>query len=65
MSGNGVSTRSTGASIVLNAWFDLMVMIDQATSSDVTGRPSWKVAPGASFSSSERPSSWNDQLWAR
>ncbi|MNX60776.1 hypothetical protein D3C86_916890 [compost metagenome] len=37
---SGVSTRSTGANMVWNGWFCLTAMMENATSSDVTGLPS-------------------------
>ena len=63
--GLGVSTRSTAASMVENGWLALIAMIENATSSDVTGLPSWKTALGTTFSSSDLPSSWKLQLSAR
>ena len=63
--GVGVSTRSTGSNMDWNGWLALIVMIEKATSSLVIGLPSWKVAPGTSLNSTERPSSWNTQLSAR
>ena len=38
--GSGVSTFATGENIVLKGWFFLIVSIEKATSSDVTGLPS-------------------------
>lgn len=44
--GSGVSTAVTGANMVLKGWFCLIVKMEKATSSEVTGLPSWKVASG-------------------
>ena len=65
MLGEGVSTRSTGPNIDWNGWKAFAVMIEKATSSEVIGLPSWNVAFGTSFSSSDLPSSWKLQLCAR
>ena len=54
---SGVSTRSTGAYIVLKGWFSFTVRIENATSFEVMGMPSWKVAPSTSFRVTVRPSS--------
>ncbi len=62
---SGVSIASTGANIDLNGWFSLIVMIEKATSSDVTGVPSWKVAFFTRFSVTLSPSSPTAQLSAR
>jgi hypothetical protein len=63
--GSGVSTFSTGASMVLKGWFVLMAMIEKATSADVTGWPSWNTAFLRRFSVSERPSADRDHFSAR
>ena len=54
---SGVSTLSTGAIIVLNGWFAFTVMMENATSLEVMGWPSWKVAPSTSLRVTVRPSS--------
>ena len=41
---SGVSTRSTGSSIVLKGWLSRIVKIEKATSAEVTGVPSWNNA---------------------
>ena len=53
---SGVSTLSTGAIMVLNGWFAFTVMMEKATSLEVMGWPSWKVAPSTSFRVTVRPS---------
>ena len=62
---SGVSMLETGANIVWKGWFSLIVMIEKATSSLVTGLPSWKVAFFTKLSVTERPSSATVQLSAR
>ena len=54
---SGVSTLSTGPSIVWNGWFALIAMIENATSALVTGLPSWNTAFLRRFSVSDIPSS--------
>ena len=47
--GSGVSTASTGSNMVLRGgWLDSMM--EKATSSEVTGLPSWNTASGTRWS---------------
>ena len=62
---SGVSTFSTGPSIVVKGWFALIAMMENATSSEVMGLPSWNTAPRRRFSVSDLPSGASDQLSAR
>lgn len=55
--GSGVSTFSTGASMVVNGWLALIAMIEKATSSEVIGLPSWNTASWRRCSVSDLPSS--------
>jgi hypothetical protein len=54
---SGVSTLSTGANMVLKGWFSLIVSMVKATSSEVTGSPSWNVASRRRFRVKVSPSS--------
>ena len=63
--GSGVLTVSTGANIDLKGWFAFTVSIENATSSEVIGLPSWKVAPSTRLSVTARPSLETDQDLAR
>ena len=63
--GSGVSTLSTGASMVWNGWFCLTAMTENATSSDVTGLPSWNSASLRRCSVSVRASGDSSQDSAR
>ncbi len=54
---SGVSTFSTGPSMVVNGWLALMAMMEKATSAEVTGLPSWNTASLRSLSVSDLPSS--------
>ena len=55
--GSGVSTFSTGPIMVVNGWLALMAMMENATSAEVTGLPSWNTAFLRRFSVSDLPSS--------
>ena len=46
---SGVSIESTGAHIPVNGWLFLTTSIENFTSADVIGAPSWKVAPLTRF----------------
>lgn len=48
--GSGVSTASTGSNMVLKGWLALIAMMEKATSSEVTGLPSWNTASGTRWS---------------
>ena len=43
--GSGVSTPDTGAYMALKGWLALIAMMENATSSEVIGVPSWNLAP--------------------
>ena len=62
---SGVSTASTGAYMVLKGWFSCTVRIEKATSLEVIGLPSWKVAPSTRWSVTVSPSSETSQRSAR
>ena len=55
--GSGVSTFSTGPSMVENGWLALIAMIEKATSAEVIGLPSWNTAFLRRFSVSDLASS--------
>ena len=63
--GSGVSTFATGENIGLKGWFFLIVSIEKATSSEVTGLPSWNFAFLRRLSVTLRPSAETFQLSAR
>ena len=62
---SGVSTLSTGPIMVVNGWLALMAMIENATSADVTGLPSWNTASLRRFRVSDLPSAASDHFSAR
>ena len=43
--GSGVSAPDTGAYMALKGWLALIAMMENATSSEVIGVPSWNLAP--------------------
>jgi hypothetical protein len=47
---SGVSTVETGSSMVWNGWLALITPIEKATSSAVSGCPSWKTASSTRWS---------------
>ena len=63
--GSGVSTVSTAPNMVLNGWFAFTVSTEKATSSEVTGLPSWKRALPRRLRVMDSPSSDTLQLSAR
>ena len=65
MCSSGVSTASTAPNIVLKGWLALIVAIENATSLDVIGTPSWKVACSTKFSVTDKPSSDTLQDFAK
>ena len=62
---SGVSTPETAPSDVLNGWLAFWVSMENLTSAEVIGLPSWNVASVRSLKVTERPSAEVVQLFAR
>jgi len=62
---SGVSTPVTAPSEVLNGWLAFWVSIENLTSAEVTGLPSWNVASVRSLKVTDLPSAEVVQLFAR